>query len=239
MDWLDPYELRARAAPTLVVTLPGIVTFIFLVFSTSESIVQLISSGVVFLVMIYALSFLVRYLGKKVEPKIWDAWDGPPSTRFMRWCNSHFGEENKHALHEAVGSVCRIELSLPGDEAGAPREADRRISEAFEQVKATVRLQNPDGVWTKHNAEYGFHRNLLGSRILWALSAVASALICGTVWYADGSQLFLIAAAINTVIFACSVVCGWFLLPRFTREAADRYADSVWNAFLAGTRPSQ
>jgi len=146
MEWFDPYEIRARVAPALVVSLPGIVTLFFVVLSISESLAQFLSSGVVLVILVYTASFLVRYLGRRIESAIWRRWDGPPSTRFLRWRDTHFGDEVKRPLHEGVKRLCGIELSTAEEESTDHEEADRRISQAFGQVKAVVRRDDPDGV---------------------------------------------------------------------------------------------
>jgi hypothetical protein len=238
LEWFDPYEIRARLVPALVVSLPGIVTLFFVVLSISESLAQFLSSGVVLVILVYTASFLVRYLGRTIESKIWQRWDGPPSTRFLRWRDPHFGDEVKRSLHEGVKRLCEIELSTAEDESTDHEEADRRISQAFGQVKAVVRRDDPDGVWSKHNAEYGFHRNLLGSRVPWLLSAIAETLVCGTIWHLGRDEIMLVASAINSLLVVWSIIWGWYFLPRFAKEAADRYADSAWNSFLVSARNS-
>lgn len=240
MEWFDPYEIRARIAPALVVSLPGVVTLFFVVLTISGgSFAQLLGIGAVLVTLIYAASFLIRYLGRRIELKTWEGWGGPPSTRFLRWRDAHFGEESKRSLHESVKRLCDIQLSSPEEERSDKTEADRRISEAFGQVKAMVRQNDPEGVWSKHNAEYGFHRNLTGSRGLWVLSAIAATLVCGAIWYSGSDELMLVASAINSLLIVWSIVWGWYFLPRFMKEAADKYADSIWNSFLINSRDSR
>jgi hypothetical protein len=220
----------------LIVSLPGIITFLVLILDTSGSLAQFLGSGVLLLIVVYPVSFLVRHLGKEVEPGMWRSWDGPPSTRFLRWRDTRFGGKTKRMLHQAVGHFCRIELLPPDDEERDPQEADRLISEAFGQVKATVRRDNAGGVWEKHNAEYGLQRNLLGSRVLWSASAAAGVLVCGTLWLTSNNDLLLIGAILNIIVLTWSLVWGWVFLPRFTKEAADAYAESVWSSFLVGAK---
>lgn len=99
MGVLDAYEVRARAAPTLIVSLPAIAALLLFVYSISRSLAQLVGSGIVLLVVIYALSFLVRHLGKRIQPGLYESWGGLPSMRFMRWRDDHFDDETKTELH--------------------------------------------------------------------------------------------------------------------------------------------
>lgn len=61
--------------------LPGIVTLFLVVLTVSgASFAQLLGIGVVLVALIYAASFLIRYLGRSIERKAWEGWGGPPST---------------------------------------------------------------------------------------------------------------------------------------------------------------
>lgn len=232
MGHLDAYELRARVAPALIVSLPGIITLLFIGTSLSTSIAQFLSSGVVLLVIIYALSFLVRTLGRRHEPQLLNSWDALPSTRFARWRDSKFSYRNKQAIHRHVHNTFQIQLLTPEEECNDKPEADELIQTAFERVRPILRRDNPDSLSSKHNAEYGFQRNLLGSRYLWVASALVATLACGLIWTAQGSQIAFLAAALNSVVLLWSVV-WFFLLPKFTEDAAETYAESAWMEFVA------
>lgn len=232
MGHLDAYELRARVAPALIVSLPGIITLLFIGTSLSASIAQFLSSSVVLLVVIYALSFLVRNLGRRQENKLINSWGALPSTRFVRWRDNKFSSDNKQAIHREVHNNFQIQLLPPEQEHNDKEKADTLIKEAFTRVRPLLRRDNPNSLSSKHNAEYGFQRNLLGSRFLWLASAVIATLACGVIWYEQSSQLAFFAAALNSVVLVWSIV--WcFLLPKFTKDAADSYAESAWMEFVS------
>lgn len=235
MEWFDPYEIRARIAPTVVVSFPLIVTLLFTMLSISDSIAQFLSSGVVLLLMVYTLSFLVRHLGKRVEPKLWERWGGAPSTRVMRWSDTTFDDDLKGQLRSSVEQLCGVKLKSREEEAEEPKEADRQTIQAFRQVRAIVRREDPDGVWFKHNAEYGFQRNLLGSMALWLVLSVLGALVCAGGWYIGGDTVLLVGSVLNVLSLIVCIV-WWRLLPTFAQEAANRYAESVWTSFLVSAK---
>lgn len=59
----------------------GIVAFFFMVLTISGvSSARLLGIGVVLVALIYAASFLVRYLSRRIERKAWEGWGGPSST---------------------------------------------------------------------------------------------------------------------------------------------------------------
>lgn len=232
MEWLDSYEIRARINPSIIIGLPLVITILTTMQEMSDSILELLGSGAAWLGLVYALSFWVRHCGKKIESKLWKEWDGAASTRFIRWRDSDFGEETKKQLHIAIERICNIKLLPKNQETENPEVADSKIIEAFSQVKAILRRDDPRGLSHKHNAEYGFNRNLLGSRLIWLLISIFGAIVCGIIWYFWKSDIVLVGFIFNILLAFCALYWGWFLLPKSTKEAADRYGESAWNSFL-------
>ena len=237
MQWFDQYEIRARIAPTVVVLSPLIFALFFVLLVVSESVAASLGgvAGMA-LLMTYALSFLTRYLGKRLERGLWARWDGAPTTRMLRWRDPTLDNETKRQLHARAEQVSGITLFSREEEAVDPTEADEQISQSFVQVRATIRREDPEGLWSKHNAEYGFNRNLLGGRWLWLAFSVVGTLVCAAVWYFyDKDPLLVIGFVLDVVSILLTYAFGWHLLERFARKAADRYAESVLGSFLAGT----
>lgn len=237
MPWFfDQYEIRARIVPTIVVFSPLILAFLLIVLSISGSLLTSLSSVAVLAVIIaYALSFLPRQLGRRIEPKLWANWEGAPTTRMLRWRDQTLDDGTKRRMHARAVQVSGVTLCSREEERRDFREADKRISQALAQVRATVRREDPEGLWSKHNAEYGLNRNLLGSRDLWMAMSVLGTVTCAVVWYFYPTDSPLIVALIlEFVSIVLAYLFGWHLLPRSVRTAADRYAESVLGSFLAG-----
>lgn len=236
MGWLDQYEIRARIAPTVVVFSPLFLAFFFVVLGITGSWPASLSSvAVVALLLVYALSTLPSQFGRNIEPKLWASWDGPPSTRRMRWRDPTLDDETKRRLHARAEQVSGVRLYSREEEEKDPAGADKQISRAFEQVRAAVRREDPEGVWNKHNAEYGLNRNLLGSRGLWVALSVLGTLICGVVWYFLARDPWLVMGfGVEVASIVLAYAMGWQVLPRSTKIAADRYAESVLGSFLSG-----
>lgn len=242
MNLLSPYELRARVAPAIIVMLPLVITFISFLSLLQEPptwLAQIIFSGVISLVLVYLLSFFVRHNGRKVENEIWESWDGPPSTRFMRWRDKMFGKELKQKLHKTVKVSCGIDLLSPEEEFQDPVAADNMISQAFAIVKAIVLHEEPQGLWLYQNAEYGFHRNLYGSRSAWFFLSVLCAGICMYVWTIWRNDALLIGSLLNAISVLASLIFGWYYIPKFMFWAANRYAENMWMTFQVVTNKNQ
>lgn len=233
MEILDQYEIRARISPSIVVTLPLAVTLFIGIYEVSNSLVDtVLGAGVIYILLMYSLSIFIRGYGHKIEQALWKGWGGPPSVRVMRWSDSLFGDELKLQFHKAVKDKCDIILSTRAEEKKNPKEADNKISQAFSMVKAILRHCDPEGLWSKHNAEYGFQRNLLGGRGIWLLFSILGSVACLTSWTYEKADIWILGLAIDLIWAIASVICGWYLLPKFIRSSADRYAESAWSSFL-------
>ena len=177
-------------------------------------------------------SSVVRYYGQTVEPELWRSWDGPPSTRFLRWRDAAFGEDMKQKLHKTVKAVCDIELKSRQAELKEPDTADEKIWQAFTQVKTLVRQKDPQGVWLTYNAEYGLYRNLYGSRYIWLAFSILGAIACGYFWKTYNNDTLLLGLVLNAFASLIILIMGWYYLPKMIWRAANRYAESVWTTFL-------
>lgn len=237
MELFDQYELRARMAPTAAVFSPLFFAYFCTVLGVTGSWpASLGGLAVVILLLTYVLSSVPRQLGKRIEPELWERWGGPPTTRRMRCRDTTLEDTTKRRLRARAEDVSGVTLLSEAEEEQDPRRADERIARAFEQVRAAVRKEDPEGIWTRHNAEYGFYRNLLGSRVLWVATSVLGALVCAAVWYFAARDPWLaIGFGTDLASAALAYALGWRVLPPSTKMAAERYAQSITGSFLTET----
>jgi len=171
----DAYEVRARLAVAVIVGLPVVLPLLTLV---PADWLGRLGLGAVALFVLYGFGFCVAGLGAWVERRLWRQWGGPPSTRFCRWSDDTWGKPLKEQLHEAVNRKFRLELFHRRRERENPEGADQAIKDAFGRVRSHLRQHDPNSLWSSHNAEYGFARNLTGSAILGALLSVLAGVFC-------------------------------------------------------------
>lgn len=231
----DYYELRARIIPAILIFSPIILTSVDVAYFVTGSASWTAGTGVIFLVVIYAFSFIVRALGKGIEADLWAGWNGPPSTRFMRWNDGALSIQTKRAYHDAVKSELGIQLKEIEEERINPDDADKLIMDAFRQVKSMARIHNGKGLWNAHNAEYGFLRNVVGSILLWLVLSLLATAICGYLYYVEPSEFTLICLIGNAFLAVLALVSRLFRawLINLTKQVADRYAESTWGSFMA------
>ncbi len=228
---LDDYELKARIAPGLILALPILVDAVYAAPILSSWPI-FAASGVCSLALVYGLGHLVRARGKAIEADLWNRWGGPPSTRFLRHRDSLFGAELKASIQNALAKKFSSRLLTQIEEAKSPERADKAIADAFRQVRQYLRQHDPNGLWYKNVLEYGFCRNLLGCRVIWAAVALAATIFAGLYGFRTGAGLLNPAAAIGGLSLMCAVYTGWAILPNATKRTAESYAELAWLAFL-------
>jgi len=229
--FIDEYEVKARLAPGVIVALPALIDAIYLVPALSSWPV-FTAGGIIALVLLYGLGHIIRAEGQQLEPALWKQWGGPPSTRLMRSNDRFFGAELKNSIRAALTQEFGVTLPTPAEEKKDPAGADKAIADAFGRVRGFLRRSDPTGVWQKNNIEYGFCRNLLGGRMLWASVAAGSVVVA--IWHSATNHLGLVNPAMVVSclsLFAAGYV-GWRVLPKATKRTAERYAELAWTTFL-------
>jgi hypothetical protein len=235
--WLDPYELKARILPGLIIIFPILIDGLY--------IVPLLGSWPIFaaggacgFALVYGLGHLARSLGEGIEAKLWSSWGGPPSTRFMRHRDRFFGKKLKRQVYDNLQKELSFRLASEEEEATNPLEADKEIEDAFKRVREYLRAKDPKGLWYPHNIEYGFSRNLLGCRWVWVIVALAAAAFAVAYGAKSGGRILNPASVMNVVALCCAIYVGWAVLPQATKRVADGYAEAAWLAFLRTSEES-
>jgi len=235
--YLDFYELKARDLPGLILVFPILIDALYAApVLNSWSIFTV--SGICGFALIYMLGHLARSLGEGIETKLWAYWGGPPSTRFMRHRDTTFCDTLKSLIYQKLTTELGARLATDEEEASNPQQADKEIEDAFRRVREYLRANDPKGLWYSHNIEYGFSRNLLGCRLLWAIVAVAATAFAVVYGIKNGGGPLNPASLMNCVALLCAVYIGWTVLPRSTKRVADGYAESAWLAFLRKSEES-
>jgi len=228
---VDSYDIKACYAPALLVSLPIIITFWTCFPKEVEAISKFLSS-VLSMVILYALSVVVRALGLKIEPELWKSWGGAPSTIIISWSDNRLGNGLKAKIHQRVHFRLGLPMPSKEEEAADPSKAHDLIGQAFSRVKGLLRKKDKAGLWSVANAEYGFARNLYGSRSFWLIISCLMTFLSLVILWKRFNTLAFLGFLINLVILIGSLILGWFILPAYTEQAGFRYAELAWESFL-------
>lgn len=225
---LDTYSLRARVTPAVLAAAPALALGIAAlpVLPGIQKLWSLISVGLTTFAALTA-----RRHGNRVQPGLWAAWGGPPTTRRLRYRGSPDPAEvtRRHRQLERVLGA-GLELPTAAQEAADPAAADAAYESAVRRLIAVLRDQPGHRLVTTENRQYGFARNLLGLKPLGQVCALLVGACSFTVGAAIAAHDGWRAA---TPLLVPVVVAGGALLlwpqvtDAFVRPCADAYADRV------------
>ncbi len=225
----DAYTRQARIAPAVLVGVPGGALLIAAAISP-ENVVRAV--GVFLGAIAIVVAILVRDAGRKAQPALWEAWDGPPTTSRLRW-RSGAPEASVRRLHERVEAATGEPLSDAASETADPEEADRRYEEAVGVLRGRTRKPEEFPLLAAENADYGFRRNAYGVRPYGIATAVVGMLV--SVVFAvlgSGATTTRLDRWVPAAI-VCALCLGFWLLivsPDWVRRAAENYADRLLEA---------
>ena len=229
---VDAYELRARLTPALVIALPWVWVVVAVVQSFVSTLLTTSAATLISLALLYAFSFVVRGLGRRIEDRLWASWGGPPSATVLGDADSTFSAGTKSRLRSSLATT----LGINGATEASWTNDLHQVQDAFRLVRQHIRQHDHNGLWSAHNAEYGFLRNLLGGWWLLLLNSLLSAGVTGLLWHTRGGKTLLILTILSLGLGLAAIVGRIFVLPGATRKAANRYAESAWTSFLINSQ---
>jgi hypothetical protein len=177
---------------------------------------------------------IVRDLGRRLQPRLWESWGGSPSVQRLRFR----GAADPPAvarLHARIGAVLGFELPDETGEAERPGEADVLYDEAVAALRELTRDSSRFPLIFTENAEYGFRRNALGLRWI-GLGLALVAVVVGVVallmgHHHDSAHLvrWVIPIALGG---GCAVFWLVIVRPQWVRRAGELYADRLFEAVV-------
>jgi hypothetical protein len=230
-DFIDGYDWKARYIPTVILLAPLLCTAYYFYPGVLANPLRLAGSSLLAFALVYLASMVFRDRGVRYARRFWDGRGGIPSTRFGRMSDSFLSPAQKNRLHVVVLNRFGIRLLSLEEECEFAALADRKIMDAFREIKEFLRRCDGCGLVEKHGAEYGFVRNLCGSRTIFVVQTFGGILLCG--FKASWPHWTLTPGCwANAVLLILWVPFAWFTLPRMLVLTADAYAGRAWITFL-------
>lgn len=244
MDWssainklLDPYDIKSRLFPGLLVLLPAIL-YLALVYGAKSPVVAGLSAVLMACGGPYLLSSFVRTWGQRAQERLYRQWGAQPSTILMRHRDGTIPEPTKQRYRELVTSRLGIEMPHQEEEQRDPIAADMAYAAAADALRPLTNDHKAFPFVFKELVAYGFNRNAHGSRWLGvgiALATVAVTLIQSSTLSLQ--QPFLALGALDNahiVVLASAFVMVFLWCAHFTgstvKLAGISYARRLWEA---------
>lgn len=224
----DPYDRQARLYPSLLVVAPIPVMLVCLYGAgaiVGSTIVALLGScGIAFV-----LGRVAREAGKRIEPKLYEAWGGAPTTQVLRHRDQRYDPHTKQRFHAVLGRGLKIAMPTREQEDADPTAADDLYRAATTWLIKQTRDTKKYPLVFKENINFGFQRNALGLKpwgLLVCILCVVWALMHAEVFSLEPLHLSVSAAhalspAIRvSLLISAAIALIWIFL--VTRAAARR-----------------
>jgi hypothetical protein len=157
----DKYTVQARMRPSLLVLLPVLV-IIALWLPAVWTILGGLSALVSACGLIFLLSELARYRGRKIERKMIADNGGKFTTILLRHRDSTISTATKKTYHEFLSKNSNRPMPSAEVEQADPPAADDCYRGATEWLLEQTRCEKTFPLVKAENISYGFRRNLLG-----------------------------------------------------------------------------
>lgn len=234
---LDPYDLKARLFPGLLVLLPAIV-FLVLVYGSKHPLVVALSSILATCGGPYLLASFVRTWGQRAQDRLNRKWGGQPSTIMMRHRDSRLPQQTKQRYHSLVTSKLGIAMPTPQDELSDPQKADQAYVAAADLLRPQTNDPKKFPFVFKELVAYGYNRNTYGSRwvgLLVSLSVAAVTMLeAGALNFQQPYLTLEVLAPQHALVLVVSMIFILLWCFHFTgltvEQAGYSYAKRLWEA---------
>lgn len=233
----DPYDRQARLYPALLAISP-LALAAFTVLAPDFAVLGSTATAITGCGLLYWLAGLARDRGKQLEPLLFEAWGGKPSTQLLRHRNRAIDRVTKARLHGFLADRLGVDFPSQADEIREPEHADELYASASRWLLEQTPAPSRHGLLSAENTAYGFRRNMLGMRwVGLAMAALASGWIVsdGVSHFSVASstiidQLRLLPAAHRLALAACAVLAAlwvWGVSAARVKIAAFAYAERL------------
>jgi hypothetical protein len=243
---LDPYDLKARLFPGLLVLLPAIV-FLVLVYGPKNPLLVALSSVLATCGGPYLMASFVRTWGQRAQDHLNMKWGGQPSTIMMRHRDSRLPTQTKLRYHSLATTKLGIAMPTRQEELADPHKADQAYAAAADALRPQTNDPKKFPFVFKELVAYGYNRNAHGSRwvgLLVALGAAASTLLqSGALSLHPANLTFELLAPQHYFVLVVSIISGSLWCFHFTdatvEQAGYSYARRLWEALEKVSRGRQ
>jgi hypothetical protein len=229
--YVDMYNFRARQNPVTIALARGIFAALVVV-PELQSVWGFLGGVVAALGLPYCFAQAAGNAGKRLEPGLYEAWGGKPSTAMLRHRNGRINEITKQAYFDLLRQV-GIPMPTPQDEALDPLGADKAYETAGDWLRRETRDPKSYPRVKTELTNFGLVRNLLGLRRVGLSIAIISVLV----------QALLVAVAVVnggavaqklvlSLVFSAAMIGFWLRVvdPAWVRRTAEAYALALLEA---------
>jgi len=227
----DEYDVRARAFPALLVSLPAL-ALLYAALPSARNKWGAGAGTVLESAVLFFLARIARDRGAKLQPSLYELWGGPPTTRILRHRDSTLDPLTKARYKASLAKATGMEFPTPEVEQLSPDQADQVYGSAIRALLEQRRDKKHRLIFLE-NCNYGFARNLLGIKSLGMSLATVSVLADIWLYLTKGLSPALLIAAMTSL--AVLLLLPLFVNRGFVERSANAYAEALLRSCEPGT----
>lgn len=232
--FFDTYSLRARHLPTLLVVAPSLMVSSLIFPKVYERLsASMVSAGVglsLSLVFVYFIAHVLRQRGRGLERKMTVAAGGMPTTCWLRHRDANLDAVTKARYHAYLAkNVPGLNIPSLNFEQQHPEVADNIYRSGVKWLLEKTRDSEKYPLILKENAEYGFRRNMCGSKWL-AISMSVLPLVLAYSWdFYIGQKIQFYDERLAALVIVAVTILAWFFFvtEEWVRDASHAYARAL------------
>lgn len=225
----DEYERRARYVPALLALLLLLPFSGTLGMPISGWLGKIIAGAGAAAVLGVGLSHLASAFGNHFQRRLWPRWPhDSPTNEWLKPNSTARSTQQKASWYEAIKQQTGLDIGAAASDAS---ELEAVINDAVTQLRNRLWKSEHADRMRMHNTEYGFARNITGLRPIWVTGALIGT---GLSWY----RYFVESPAVTPSLLLTGylivlLILAFKVLPVYTRQRAEHYAESFFSAMLA------
>lgn len=225
------YDVVARHAPAFLGLMPVAVTI-----AATNPVLWTVTNTLVGVAVTFGalipLASLTRALGTRVQPTLWEYWDGKPTVRFLRHRDETIQGPTKDRYRALAERLIGQPLPTPEEENASPDAADAVYDAIGDKLRILTRNESRWYLIAKENKNYGFSRNAYGLRHVARLVSLGSlGWLLSVMWPLSGQSLANTFDNIEPLLLVALLLVAaagafWMVMVQKTwvADAADTYA---------------
>lgn len=243
---LDPYDIKARLFPGLLVILPAI-AFLALLYGPKNPILVILVSVLSTCGGPYFLASFIRTWGQRAQENLYRKWGGQPSTILLRHRDKRLANQTKLRYQQLATSKLGVTMPSPDEEVQNPIAADNAYVAAADALRPLTVDKKKYPFVFKELVAYGFNRNAFGAR--WVGASIAIVVIAATLVHASVLQTtaplfqtqnlqFLKFSHVLTLTLSVALLFMWLFhfTPKTVEQAGFSYALRLWESLETITK---
>jgi hypothetical protein len=228
---LDAYALRARLFPALLASASLLVVVGVIVPWQRLSIVHA-AAALAVPVLLFGAADLARRAGKNLEPELYKAWGGMPSTRMLRHADTFLDGDSKAGYLSFLSGKLKAAPPTAAEETANPGMADIFYARCAGWLRENTRDTKKFNILFNENVTYGYRRNLFALK--WPALIADAAILAVVFGYALymrlelDSELALKMGIIAGVAVVHVLYMTFGVTENSVREAANVYSRQLY-----------